>query len=241
MTRNVLITGATGSIGFAIAKKFKEQGYKVCAIGRNLQKIEKIKNNFDYHYCSDLTQEGACDELFNVVKNEFGNIDILINNAGSYIWAPIEKTIDEEISSLIKLNFEVPYRLTKLVIPDMQKNSWGRIINIGSISGAVGEANATLYSGTKSALIGFTKALALEKADKGITANIINPGWVNSELTENALNDDSFTIEETLEMIPQRRFIEPIEIAECALYLASDKAKGITGQYINLCAGLSIG
>lgn len=241
MTRNVLVTGATGTIGGVIANSFKNNGYRVCAVGRNKKKLESLKESFDFCYSFDLEQNGACEELFKVVQKEFGNIDILVNNAGQYIWAPIEKTTDEQITTLMKINFEVPFRLTKLIIPDMQKNAWGRIINIGSISGAVGEANATLYSGTKSALIGFTKALALEKADKKITVNVINPGWVNSELTENALNNDSFTVEETLEMIPQRRFIEPMEIAECALYLASEQAKGITGQYINLCAGLSIG
>ena len=241
MNKNVLVTGATGAIGFEIAKVFQDNGYNVFVTGRKQEKLDKIKDIFSGASCCNLSDNRVCNELIEQVEKTLGSVDILINNAGEYIWAEIENTTDEQISSLLKINFEVPYKLSKLVVTNMQRNKWGRIINIGSISGAVGEANATLYSATKSALIGFTKSLALEKADKGITVNIINPGWVDTELTKNALCDESFTIEETLDMIPQRRFITPQEVAECALYLASESAKGITGQYINLCAGLSIG
>ena len=121
----------------------------------------------------------------------------------------------------------------------MKKKNWGRIINIGSISGMVGEANATLYSATKSALSGFTKALALEVAQNNITVNQINPGWVNTPLANDALNEEEK--QEIIDVTPQKRFIEPIEIAKLCEYLISDNAKGITGQNINLCAGLSIG
>ena len=123
----------------------------------------------------------------------------------------------------------------------MKRNNWGRIINIGSISGVVGEANASLYSMTKSAFLGFSKALALELATDNITVNTINPGWVETELTENAIEESDFTIEEELEMIPQRRFIQPDEIANLVNYLISENAKGMTGQSISLCAGLSAG
>ena len=241
MTRNVLVTGATGAIGFAIAKKFKDNGFNVFVTGRSCEKMARLDNMFDGYFCCNLSDDNACCAHFDEAKKQLGQIDILVNNAGEYLWAEIENTADEQISSMIKINFEVPYRLSKIFVKQMQENYWGRIINIGSISGAVGEANATLYSATKSALIGLTKSLALEKADKNITVNIINPGWVDTELTRDALSEDAFTVEETLDMIPQRRFITPEEIADCALYLASDAARGITGQYINLCAGLSIG
>ena len=121
----------------------------------------------------------------------------------------------------------------------MKQNMWGRIVNIGSISGAVGEANASLYSATKSALSGLTKSLALELAQYNITINQINPGWVDTNLSESALNEEEK--KETTEIIPQRRFIEPIEIAKLCKYLVSQDAKGLTGQSIKLCAGLSCG
>ena len=123
----------------------------------------------------------------------------------------------------------------------MKKKKWGRIINIGSISGVIGEANASLYSLTKSAFLGMTKSLALELAADGITVNTINPGWVDTEMAETSVNDSAFSYEENLETIPQRRYIDPDEIASLVRYLISDDSKGLTGQAISLCAGLSCG
>ena len=121
----------------------------------------------------------------------------------------------------------------------MKDNGFGRIINISSISGVVGEANASLYSSTKSAFFGFTKSLALELAQYNITVNSISPGWVETNLAENALNEEEK--KETIDIIPQKRFVEPVEIANLVKYLISNEAKGLTGQNINLCAGLSCG
>ena len=123
----------------------------------------------------------------------------------------------------------------------MKSQQWGKIINIGSISGVMGEAGASLYSSTKSGLIGLTKALALELAEYNITVNTINPGWVDTDLGSNSIEDGDFSKEEIIQCIPQRRFVEPKEIAALVKYLISDEAKGITGQGINLCAGLSVG
>jgi NAD(P)-dependent dehydrogenase (short-subunit alcohol dehydrogenase family) len=131
--------------------------------------------------------------------------------------------------------------LSKIAIPYMKKQKFGRIINIGSISGVMGEAHASLYSATKSGLIGFSKAVGLELAEYGITVNTINPGWVDTELGNSSIEDGEFTKEEILDCIPQRRFVEPKEIAGLVKYLISEKAKGITGQSINICAGLSVG
>ena len=163
----------------------------------------------------------------------------MINNAGGYVCAEIEKTTDEDIKNLVSLNLVAPYKLAKLVVPDMKKQNFGRIINIGSISGVVGEAYATLYSMTKSGFIGFSKALALEVAQYGITVNTIHPGWVDTSLIHG--ENMTFEEQELMETIPQRRYIEPSEIAELAAYLASPAAKGLTGQSINLCAGISMG
>ena len=123
----------------------------------------------------------------------------------------------------------------------MKQKKFGRIINIGSISGVMGESGASSYSASKSGLIGMTKALGLELAEYNITVNTINPGWVETELGSNSIDDSGFSKEEILQTIPQRRFVEPIEIANLVKYLISDEAKGITGQSINLCAGLSVG
>ncbi|MBQ7449891.1 SDR family oxidoreductase [bacterium] len=234
MKKKVLITGITGSIGKVIAKTFIDNGYEVFGTGRNSNKIEKIK--------SELNIE-------NIIKIDFLNtdfkpllpddFDILINCAGIYDYCETQKADEKKISEILKLNLEIPISLSKFVIPKIKEKKWGRIINIGSISGSVGEACAVAYSASKAGLIGLTKSLALELAFDNITVNCINPGWVDSDITNNFLSEDEKT--ETLDMIPQRRFIEPREIADLCLYLASDNAKGLTGQSINLCAGLSLG
>ena len=231
MGRKVLITGITGSIGKVIAKSFADNDYEVFGIGRNPQKIKELSSEykiFQFDLSKDFEQES---------KNLPQDIDILVNCAGIYEYSETQNA--KKISEIIKTNLEAPIVLSKFVIKNMKNKKWGRIINIGSISGAVGEANAAAYSASKAGLIGLTKSLALELAFDNITVNCINPGWVDSDMTDNNLSEAEKL--ETLEMIPQRRFVEPEEIADLCVYLASDKAKGLTGQAVNLCAGLSLG
>ena len=230
-TKNVLITGASSGIGKVISETLKNS-YNVFLTGRRVLDCE------NYFSC-DLTKEENCKLLIDKAKNYFNSdIDILINCAGAYIYSPIEKMTLVQIENLINLNFKSCYILSSLVIPNMKKNSWGRIVNIGSISAVVGEANATLYSATKAALSGLTRALALEVAQNNITVNQINPGWVDTPLADIL---DEKERQEVIDVTPQKRFVEPIEIANLVKYIISDEAKGLTGQNINLCAGLSIG
>lgn len=237
--KKVLITGASKGIGKCIAKTLIEAGYDVfiCARTYDILKNCAKEINAKGFYSCDISNFEDCIKL----KNEIGNIDILVNNAGAYIWSPIEKTTQNDIENLIKLNITAPFHLISLFTAGMKGQKWGRIINIGSISGVVGEANASLYSMTKSSFSGLTKALGLELAEYGITINTINPGWVQTDLADSAIDSSDFSEEEIIDMIPQRRFIEPIEIANLVKYLASDEAKGITAQNISICAGLSAG
>ena len=146
-----------------------------------------------------------------------------------------------QIEHIIKVNFEAPLYLISKAVPYMKTKKWGRIVNIGSISGIMGEANASLYSATKSGLFGATKALALELAEYGITVNTINPGWVDTEMGNLSAEEGEFTKDEIVECIPQRRFVAPDEVANMVKYLISEEAKGVTGQAINICAGLTCG
>ena len=146
-----------------------------------------------------------------------------------------------DIQRIYQTNLISPAYLISKAIPSMKSNKWGRIINIGSISGVMGEAYASLYSSSKAGLIGLTKALALELAEYNITVNTINPGWVETELGMNSIDESEFSKEEIIECIPQKRFVKPQEVAKLCKYLISEDAKGITGQSINLCAGLSVG
>lgn len=243
MSKNVLITGSSKGIGRSIAKILAQNNYNVYLCARNEIQLKNTMQEIGAqgYFAVDLTNTAKIKQLFENFINEVGTIDILINNAGNYVYSPIEKTTLSDIEQSIKLNIEAPFILTQLAVEVMKKQKWGRIVNIGSISGVVGEGNATLYSMTKSAYIGFTKALALELAQDNITVNTIHPGWVETELAQNAVEQSDFSYQEELEMIPQRRFIHPDEIGELVRYIVSNEAKGLTGQNINLCAGLSVG
>lgn len=232
---NVLVTGASRGIGKAIAEYLTGLGYTVYATSRKEADLAKYK-----HFCAaDLSTKSGIEKLGKYITEN--KIEVLVNNAGAYINSGIENCEFEEIQGLINLNLVVPMYLISKTVPYMKEKRFGRIINIGSISGIMGEANASLYSASKSGLVGGTKALALELAEYGITVNTINPGWVDTDMGNSSAEEGEFTKDEIVECIPQRRFVEPKEIAGMVKYLISDEAKGVTGQSINICAGLTCG
>lgn len=233
-TLNILVTGASKGIGRAIALEMKEKG-NLFVTGRNENALKTIAAQ-DYCIC-DLTQDITA--LIKFIKEN--KIDILINNAGEYIYGAIDSATSEEIERIFATNLISPVKLISAAVPHMKEQKWGRIINIGSISGVMGEAYASLYSSTKAGLLGLTKALALELAEYNITVNTINPGWVDTELGLESIEESEFSKEEIIDCIPQKRFVKPEEVAKLCSYLITDDAKGITGQGINLCAGLSVG
>ena len=230
----ILVTGATRGIGKTIADVLGKDN-EIFATGRNEELLKCYKN----HIACDLSQKNDLEELGEYIH--LNKIDVLVNNAGEYIYSLIDSTDYEQIKELISINLVSPLYLISQAVPYMKKNKYGRIINIGSISGVMGEAGASIYSSSKSGLIGATKSLALELAEFGITVNTINPGWVDTDMGNSSAEEGEWTKEEIIECIPQRRFVAPSEVAGMVKYLISDDAKGVTGQSINLCAGLSVG
>ena len=230
---NILVTGASRGIGKAICERLKD--YNIFTCGRHEETLSSYEN-----YCvCDLAETDGVEKLGRYIEEN--KIDVLVNNAGEYVYSPVEETSREQIERIIKLDLEVPLYLISKVVPYMKQQGFGRIINIGSISGVMGEAYASAYSAAKSGLIGATKALALELASYKITVNTINPGWVNTDMGNSSANEGGFSKEELVECIPQKRFVSPKEIAGMVKYLISEDAKGVTGQSINLCAGLTCG
>lgn len=238
--KNILITGASRGIGKEIAKGLSGK-YNLFLAARNEELLKTISEEIDAKdYCTcDLSDKNELDKLAEFIEQN--QIDILINNAGDYIYGEIEKMDYEKISNLFITNLLAPSYLCSIAVKNMKLKKWGRIINIGSISGVMGEAQASIYSGSKAGLIGLTKALALELAQSNITVNTINPGWVETELGLKSIEDSDFSLSETLDIIPQKRFVQPEEIEKLVEYLISDNARGVTGQSINVCAGLSVG
>lgn len=233
---NILVTGASKGIGRVIAEELKPYG-NVYVTARTEESLKEF-NGAGYFVC-DLSNEEELIKLGDYVTEK--EIDILINNAGAYFYNGIEETELYKINHSLAVNLKAPIYLMHRTVPHMKQNKFGRIINIGSISGVMGEANASIYSATKAGLIGLSKATGLELAEYRITVNTINPGWVETELGKNSIEESEFSEEEILSCIPQKRFVTPQEIAGLVKYLISDEAKGITGQSINLCAGLSVG
>ena len=229
---NILVTGATRGIGKAICKALDGNIY---AAGRNENLLKAFQN-----YCiADLSTPEGIEKLGAYIEDN--KIDVLVNNAGEYNYSAAENLVLADIERLIRVNLEAPLYLISKAVPYMKTQGFGRIVNIGSISGVMGEAGASIYSASKSGLIGMTKALALELAEFGITVNTVNPGWVDTEMGNSSIEDEGFTKEEVLDCIPQKRFVSPSEVAGLVKYLVSEDAKGVTGQSINLCAGLSVG
>ena len=241
---NILVTGASKGIGKVIAEYLlnchserSEESHNVYVTARNEELLKQVKCS-GYFVC-DLANEDDLIKLGDFIEEK--QIDVLVNNAGEYIYSSVGEIELEKLNHILGVNIKAPIYLMSRAIPNMKNKKFGRVVNIGSISGVMGEANACLYSATKAGLIGLTKSTALELAEFGITVNTINPGWVDTELGNASIEDSEFSKEEILECIPQRRFVAPVEIAGMIEYLISDKAKGITGQSINLCAGLSVG
>lgn len=227
---NILVTGASKGIGECIAHNLDGE---IFAVGRCEERLKQYKNYLVCDFEKDIEKLG--------LYIEENKIDVVINNAGEYIYKETDQITMPEIERITRVNLEVPMYIISKALPYMKSQNWGRILNIGSISGVMGEAGACIYSASKAGLIGMTKSIALEAAQYGITVNTINPGWVETDLGNSSAEDSEFSKEEIVECIPQKRFVEPIEIAGMVKYLISDAAKGVTGQSINLCAGLSVG
>lgn len=246
--KTVFITGAARGIGLAMAQAFAEQGANVVISDKNEQLLEEAVAQYPSltSYICDVTEEQAIREAIDFTINKFSTLDILINNAGFQHVSLIENFKTEIFESMQKVMVVAPFVAMKYALPHMKKNQFGRIINMASINGVIGFAGKAGYNAAKHGVIGLTKVTALEVATEGITVNAICPGYVDTELVRNQFMDLAQTrgiqVEEVLEqvlypLVPQKRLLDISEITGLALYLASDVAKGLTGQAILLDGG----
>ena len=190
--KNVLITGATGGIGRSIVEKFYRNDYNICASGTNTKKLEDLKKLYPKRLKTikcDLTDRAQIEQLYNQSQNFYGNTEILINNAGITKDNLFLRMKDNEWDEVINVNLHANYMLSKLIIKDMVKSKWGRIINISSDAAKIGNPGQANYVASKSAIEGFTKSLALELASRNITVNALAPGFIETDMTS-VLDDD---------------------------------------------------
>ncbi|HHU75083.1 MAG TPA: SDR family oxidoreductase [Clostridiales bacterium] len=238
--KTVLVTGSSRGIGKAIAVKFAKEGYQVVINGAHQEDVlQNTKNEIESYqvpchaFLGDLGQYEQAKELFTQVKQRFGNVDILINNAGiSYIGLLSDMT-PNEWDKIIRTNLTSVFNCCSLAIPHMVKNQFGKIINISSVWGNVGASCEVAYSASKGGMNAFTKALAKELAPSNIQVNAIACGAIDTQMNHFLADDE---LRQLIDEIPTNRLGRPEEVADLVYYLAN-KNEYLTGQVIQLDGG----
>lgn len=242
MNKIVLITGATRGIGKQIALTFAESGYDIAINYRtenedlkNTKKEIEEKNVRCLAVKGDVSNFEDCEKLVKEVIQEFGEIDVLVNNSGITRDTLLMRMKKEDFEQVIDTNLIGTFNVTRNVIPYMIKARYGKIINISSVVGISGNAGQTNYSASKAGVIGFTKSLAKEVASRNILVNAVAPGFIETQMTD-VLKED--VKEEISKTIPLKRMGNPKDVANVVKFLASEESSYITGQVINVDGGM---
>jgi NAD(P)-dependent dehydrogenase (short-subunit alcohol dehydrogenase family) len=246
-----LVTGAGRGIGRAIALGLANSGAAVALVARTREEIERVAEEIRNAGGSalavpaDVSQQAQVEAAVRATGLEFGPVDILVNNAGNNILGRFMQQDSDEWWSHLEVNLRGPYRLCRAVVPAMVERRWGRIVNIASASGKVGVMYSTAYCSAKHALIGFTRSLALEVAESGVTVNAVCPGFVETKLTEATFQQRADFAGTTREAVkkaimdrnPMKAAMSSEDIVPSVLFLASEGSCRTTGEAINVSCG----
>ena len=236
MSKIVLVTGASRGIGLEAAKHFSKEGYKVIGTSRGDFNLgELIGDDRAISVKLDLMSKESIKNLFVDLKSKDLLPAVLVNNAGITKDQLFLRMKDEDWDDVIETNLNGLFRVTKAFIKPMVKNKFGRVINISSVAGLMGNSGQVNYSSSKSAMVGFSRSLAKELGSRNITSNVVAPGFIETDMTT-FLNDDKKA--EVSKNIPMKRFGTVRDVAKCIVFLASDEANYITGQTISVDGGL---
>lgn len=244
MTKVALVTGGSRGIGKEIAIGLAKDGYDLVitynsSIESANQVVEEIKSLGQKGIAikADVSIKEEVDSLFSIIADEFGSVDIVINNAGITKDNLLMRMSEDDWDQVMDVNLKSVYLTTKAAIKGMMKKRYGKIINISSVVGVMGNAGQGNYSASKAGIIGFTKSMAKELSSRGIRVNAIAPGFIKTEMTEK-LSDN--VKEMMLSGIPLGYFAEPRDVSNLVNFLASDKSDYITGQVIQIDGGMNI-
>src|SRR5687767_6678467 len=246
-----LVTGGGTGIGKAIATQLAKNGVSVAIASRSQSRIATVASELTAAGLAaiavqmDVRDKAAVQRGVEEIVAKWGALHVLVNNAGISGLSLIDDEDDSKWYDIVNTNLHGMYLVSKAVLKHIPDNSDGRIINISSVLGKFGVPGYTAYCTTKHGMIGFTRALALEVVQRGITVNTICPGWVDTEMAALGINETAAHLGITPEefraqataAVPIKRFLDADEIAEFVAYIASDAARGITGQAMNLCGG----
>ena len=249
--RVALVTGASRGIGKAIAQALAQEGVKVALCARNAEAVRKAADEISpgggrvLGFRADVMNQADVRNLVQAIVGRWGGIHILVNNAGINARIPIESDDDAGWRAVLESTVLGAYYVTREVLRHMPDKAGGRVINLSSILGRFGVPGYTAYCTAKHGIIGFTRALALEVAGRGITVNAICPGWVETAMADRGMAETAVSMgiskeefrRQALDAVPIKRILDPKEIADLAVYLASDAASGIIGQAFNLDGG----
>jgi len=238
--KNALITGASGGIGSAIARRLHAMGAKVALSGTRQEPLERLANELGesaFILPCNLNDMAAVEALPKQAIDALGSLDILVNNAGITRDNLFMRMSDEEWQTVINVNLTATMKLCKGALRGMMKSRWGRIINISSVVGATGNPGQGNYAASKAGMVGMSKSLAYEVASRGITVNVVAPGFIATAMTDKLANDRKEAI---LAQIPAGRMGAAEDIASAVGYLASDGAGYVTGSTLHVNGGMAM-
>ena len=244
--KNIIITGASQGIGKSISEYFFNKGSNIFLISRNKNKLEevekkllirKVNNQIVQHFVASVDNYNDINDIVKKITDKYKNINVLINNAGVTSDNLIMKMKEEQWDQVINTNLKGTFNCCKAVSKYMVKQKFGKIINISSIIGQIGNKGQVNYSASKAGIVGLTKSLSKELGSRNINVNAINPGFIETKMTEELSNDKNL---EFLSKIPLNRFGKSEEVSKLAYFLASDNSSYITGQTINIDGGMVV-
>lgn len=239
--KTAIVTGASRGIGAAIARKLCEAGANVALCSRSAEAVAAIADTLNSEgytaisTAADISKKGDVEALIKMVQDRFSQIDILVNNAGITRDTLLMRLKDEDWEAVLQTNLTGTMYCTRAVLRPMIRQRRGRIINISSVIGVMGNAGQASYAAAKAGIIGFTKTIAREVGARGITVNAIAPGFITTDMTAQIPEQHQ---KQLLELIPLRSFGNPEDVADAVCFLASDAARYITGQTLHVDGGM---
>jgi NAD(P)-dependent dehydrogenase (short-subunit alcohol dehydrogenase family) len=245
--RHAFVTGGGSGIGLATAKALAGAGWRVTIAGRTEARLRDVAKAIRGARIQplDVTDAEAVQAAFRATVAAGGPVSLMVNNAGSVVSAPFEKASSEQWRAMLDVHLMGAVHCIRAVLPQMKANGWGRIVNVASTAGLIGYRNVSAYVAGKHALVGLTKALALEVAKTGITVNAICPGYVDTEIISSAVAKIAERTQQTREdslttftaINPQGRLVKPEEVAAVVLFLASEEAAAVNGIALPVAGG----
>ena len=239
--RGALVTGASRGIGRAIAKRLASDGHHVVLVARDQSRLDEVLSEIEADggvgesRACDLGDPASLEAMMESVLSDRGRLDVLVNNAGINRDGLILRMSDEDFDEVLAVNLRATFITCRAVARSMMRGRWGRIINISSVTGLVGNPGQANYAAAKAGMVGMTKTLAKELGSKGITANVVAPGFIETDMTE-AMSSE--ILAEAAKRLPLRRLGRPEEIAHAVAYLASEDAGYVTGQVLTVDGGM---